>query len=193
MGPRRAARRPRQLGRHRRPVPPRCRRGLRGRSRPSDSRRDRQRRGRRRRRRRRACAGSRAGSGGRARLRRGGQTGRGDDPHGGVRRGRRPRSAASGEGAAAVVNAAAEAAADALARTPEQLPVLAAAGVVDAGGQGLVLILEALRAVVDPSAPTAARCSPRSPSAWRSLPSRGTSQRRCTRRSCSVPGTVPSR
>jgi hypothetical protein len=64
---------------------------------------------------------------------------------------------ASGEGATAVVSAAAGAAADALARTPEQLPALAAAGVVDAGGQGLVLILEALRAVVDPSAPTPAQ------------------------------------
>ncbi|MDI1459512.1 DAK2 domain-containing protein [Catellatospora sp. KI3] len=32
----------------------------------------------------------------------------------------------------------------ALARTPEQLPVLATAGVVDAGGHGLVLLLEAL-------------------------------------------------
>lgn len=39
---------------------------------------------------------------------------------------------------------AADAAADALARTPEQLPILAAAGVVDAGGRGLVLLLDAL-------------------------------------------------
>jgi DAK2 domain fusion protein YloV len=61
----------------------------------------------------------------------------------------------SGAGAAAVLTAATEAAADALARTPEQLPVLARAGVVDAGGQGLVLLLEALRAVVDPTAPPA--------------------------------------
>jgi fatty acid kinase len=44
----------------------------------------------------------------------------------------------------AVARAAARAAADALARTPQQLPVLAAAGVVDAGGRGLVLLLEAL-------------------------------------------------
>ncbi|MDV3221507.1 DAK2 domain-containing protein [Intrasporangium sp.] len=36
------------------------------------------------------------------------------------------------------------AAQEALARTPEQLPVLARAGVVDAGGAGLVLILECL-------------------------------------------------
>lgn len=37
-----------------------------------------------------------------------------------------------------------EAAQEALARTPEQLPVLARAGVVDAGGAGLVLVLECL-------------------------------------------------
>ena len=59
-------------------------------------------------------------------------------------------------GLAAVTAAAADGAADALAMTPELLPVLAAAGVVDAGGQGLVLILEALRATVDPSASSAA-------------------------------------
>ena len=44
----------------------------------------------------------------------------------------------------AVVTAAADAAADALAHTPEQLEVLARAGVVDAGGRGLVVILDAL-------------------------------------------------
>jgi dihydroxyacetone kinase-like predicted kinase len=37
-----------------------------------------------------------------------------------------------------------KAAQEALARTPEQLPVLARAGVVDAGGAGLVLVLECL-------------------------------------------------
>jgi hypothetical protein len=57
-------------------------------------------------------------------------------------------SAGSGE-LAAVVSAAASAAAEALARTPQQLPVLAAAGVVDAGGRGLVLLLDALVEVVD--------------------------------------------
>ena len=60
----------------------------------------------------------------------------------------------AGSGAVSAVVAASEAAADALARTPQQLPVLAAAGVVDAGGQGLVLLLEALRAALDPQAPT---------------------------------------
>ncbi|GID97499.1 DAK2 domain-containing protein [Amorphoplanes digitatis] len=44
----------------------------------------------------------------------------------------------------AVARAAARAAAEALARTPQQLPILARAGVVDAGGRGLVLLLEAL-------------------------------------------------
>jgi fatty acid kinase len=39
--------------------------------------------------------------------------------------------------------AAARAATEALARTPEQMPALAAAGVVDAGGMGLVIVLEA--------------------------------------------------
>lgn len=42
------------------------------------------------------------------------------------------------------IKEAADAAAKALARTPEQLPVLAEAGVVDAGGRGLVVILDAL-------------------------------------------------
>jgi DAK2 domain fusion protein YloV len=47
-----------------------------------------------------------------------------------------------------VVSGAAAAARAALAATPEQLPALAAAGVVDAGGRGLVVLLEALEAVV---------------------------------------------
>lgn len=47
-----------------------------------------------------------------------------------------------------VVGAAAANARAALAATPEQLPALAAAGVVDAGGRGLVVLLEALEAVV---------------------------------------------
>jgi uncharacterized protein len=61
-------------------------------------------------------------------------------------------AAGSGE-LAAVVRAAARAAAEALARTPEQLPVLAAAGVVDAGGRGLVVLLDALVEVVTGVAP----------------------------------------
>jgi hypothetical protein len=54
-------------------------------------------------------------------------------------------AAASGdESLYAVAAAALTAANDALARTPEQLEVLARAGVVDAGGAGLVLVLEGL-------------------------------------------------
>ena len=47
-----------------------------------------------------------------------------------------------------VAAAATIAAAEALAQTPRQLDVLAAAGVVDAGGRGLVVLLEALLTVV---------------------------------------------
>jgi DAK2 domain fusion protein YloV len=47
-----------------------------------------------------------------------------------------------------VVRAAAEGSAAALADTPRQLPMLARAGVVDAGGRGLVLLLDALAGVV---------------------------------------------
>jgi DAK2 domain fusion protein YloV len=47
-----------------------------------------------------------------------------------------------------VVSAATRAAREALARTPEQLEVLRRAGVVDAGGRGLVVILEAFEDVV---------------------------------------------
>jgi uncharacterized protein len=48
-----------------------------------------------------------------------------------------------------VLDAAVRAARDALARTPELLPVLKEAGVVDAGGAGFVLFLDALLQVVD--------------------------------------------
>ncbi|HYZ38542.1 MAG TPA: DAK2 domain-containing protein [Pseudonocardiaceae bacterium] len=54
-----------------------------------------------------------------------------------------------------VASAATAAAAGALADTPRQLAVLATAGVVDAGGRGLTLLLEALLAVVS-ERPTAA-------------------------------------
>src|SRR5215469_7936560 len=66
-------------------------------------------------------------------------------------------ASAAAEGAAhagapnllAVVESARTGAADALARTPEQLPVLARAGVVDAGGAGFVLLLDAFLLVLD--------------------------------------------
>ena len=48
-----------------------------------------------------------------------------------------------------VVDAAVVTGRDALARTPELLPVLAAAGVVDAGGTGLLLLLDALLHEID--------------------------------------------
>ena len=47
-----------------------------------------------------------------------------------------------------VVRAAASAAREALARTPEQLPLLAQAGVVDAGGRGLCVVLDAAEAAI---------------------------------------------
>jgi len=58
---------------------------------------------------------------------------------------------AAGDGTARmgrVVRAAAVAAREALGRTPEQLPVLARAGVVDAGGRGLCVILDAAETAV---------------------------------------------
>ena len=54
-----------------------------------------------------------------------------------------------------VVSAAAEAAREALAATPDQLPALAAAGVVDAGGRGVSAVLDALE-----TAMTGRRASP---------------------------------
>ena len=47
------------------------------------------------------------------------------------------------------IEAAHEAATAALARTPDQLPVLKAAGVVDSGGTGLLLLIDALLHVAD--------------------------------------------
>jgi DAK2 domain fusion protein YloV len=57
-------------------------------------------------------------------------------------------SGADSDELAAVVVAAAAGAAEALAHTPDQLPALARAGVVDAGGRGLLVILDALVEVV---------------------------------------------
>ncbi|OJF13724.1 DAK2 domain-containing protein [Couchioplanes caeruleus] len=67
----------------------------------------------------------------------------------------------------AVARAAARAAAEALARTPQQLPVLAHAGVVDAGGRGLVLLLDAL---VEALSTTAADGKPASPATATTVP-----------------------
>ena len=52
------------------------------------------------------------------------------------------RAARAGAGLQALLEQSLQAARDALARTPEMLEVLKKAGVVDAGGQGLVLVLE---------------------------------------------------
>mgnify|MGYP002714118103 CR=1 FL=1 len=54
-------------------------------------------------------------------------------------------SGTDGAGLSDVTSAAVSAAEDALAKTPSQLAELRAAGVVDAGGRGLVLLLTALR------------------------------------------------
>ncbi|MEV4466977.1 DAK2 domain-containing protein [Micromonospora echinofusca] len=60
-----------------------------------------------------------------------------------------------------VARAAAGGAAHALARTPEQLPALARAGVVDAGGRGLCLLLDALVEVVTGESPERPTPAPR--------------------------------
>lgn len=65
-----------------------------------------------------------------------------------------------------VARAAASGASVALERTPSQLPALAAAGVVDAGGRALVVILDALVAVLtgeEPARATPARAAPAAP------------------------------
>lgn len=58
------------------------------------------------------------------------------------------KSAESGSETIDVCEAALDAAEEALAKTPEQLSVLKKAGVVDAGGQGLVLILKGMGSVI---------------------------------------------
>jgi DAK2 domain fusion protein YloV len=57
--------------------------------------------------------------------------------------------AAAGASLVEVIDAARARGGEALARTPELLPVLAQAGVVDAGGAGFLLLLDALLHVVD--------------------------------------------
>ncbi len=79
--------------------------------------------------------------------------------------------AADADDLAAVVRAARDGADRALAQTPRQLPALALAGVVDAGGRGLVVLLDALAAVVTGDLPAPADPSPRSPRGRRALES----------------------
>lgn len=75
------------------------------------------------------------------------------------------RSADEAAGLAVALTDAGDAAAEALDRTPEQLPVLAEAGVVDAGGLGLLVLLDALTATVAGHAPTRRSYLPAAPPA----------------------------
>lgn len=61
-----------------------------------------------------------------------------------------------GEGMAAAIIAAGDAAVVALEKTPEQLAVLADAGAVDAGGRGLLVLLDALRSTLTGATPARA-------------------------------------
>ena len=67
------------------------------------------------------------------------------------------------DGLASAITAAGDAAVVALEKTPEQLDVLADAGAVDAGGRGLLVLLDALRSTVIGQAParTVYELSPR--------------------------------
>ncbi|HTX96128.1 MAG TPA: DAK2 domain-containing protein [Mycobacterium sp.] len=73
--------------------------------------------------------------------------------------------AQSGEELPAAIIAAGDAAVVALEKTPEQLDVLADAGAVDAGGRGLLVLLDALRSTITGQAPARAvyELSPRAP------------------------------
>jgi uncharacterized protein len=59
----------------------------------------------------------------------------------------------AGEGLARAITAAGDAAVVALEKTPEQLDVLGDAGAVDAGGRGLLVLLDALRSTITGQAP----------------------------------------
>lgn len=75
--------------------------------------------------------------------------------------------ATTGEGLARAVAAAGDAAVVALEKTPEQLDVLGEAGAVDAGGRGLLVLLDALRSTITGQAPvrTVYQPAPRRPAA----------------------------
>ena len=95
---------------------------------------------------------------------------------------------------AAVVEAAAQGARDALARTPTMLESLRLAGVVDAGGRGLVVVLDALAEVVSGVQALGRRRRPaRSRCRVRSRPSRPITTAAPPTRSCScsTPTTPP--
>lgn len=70
------------------------------------------------------------------------------------------------EGLAAAITAAGDAAVVALEKTPEQLDVLAHAGAVDAGGRGLLVLLDALCSAVTGQAPRRAVYAPSPRAQW---------------------------
>ncbi|MGJ6125265.1 DAK2 domain-containing protein [Mycolicibacterium sp. Y3] len=72
-------------------------------------------------------------------------------------------AAASGAEVGVVVASAADAAAIALEKTPDQLDVLAEAGVVDAGGRGLLVLLDAMTMTLTGTAPRRQRYEPATP------------------------------
>ncbi len=82
-----------------------------------------------------------------------------------------------------VVREALGGARQALAHTPEQLPELRHAGVVDAGGAGLVLVIEALESVLEERPHRGVGELP----AWWEVPARGAG-REPREASCAVPG-----
>ncbi|KAA8967752.1 DAK2 domain-containing protein [Mycobacterium sp.] len=66
----------------------------------------------------------------------------------------------AGEGLARAITAAGDAAVIALEKTPQQLDVLGEAGVVDAGGRGLLVLLDALCSTITGQAPARAAYQP---------------------------------
>jgi uncharacterized protein len=64
------------------------------------------------------------------------------------------QAASAGHGLPVAATAAGDAAVVALEKTPEQLDVLGDAGVVDAGGRGLLVLLDALRSTITGQAPS---------------------------------------
>jgi uncharacterized protein len=79
-------------------------------------------------------------------------------------------AAADGAPPGLVADAALRAAQDSLARTPRQLPALREAGVVDAGGMGIVLMLDAIRSAVE-GIPLSVEVGPLGPVGERGEPS----------------------
>ena len=103
----------------------------------------------------------------------------------GRRRRRRARAADGDDLAERRVTRSADAAAVALDTTPEQLDVLAEAGVVDAGGRGLLVLLDALSHDVD-------RPRPARSATYRARPPSTDAAARRLRRGPSVRGDVPA-